>query len=232
MGVAIERNAYLQVHDDLENLKRKHFKYDPDIPVILHRKEIIHKQGPFYVLQNPEKEKAFNNDLTNFLNNMDCIIILIVVDKKSLIEKHGKSAFHPYHFALTAMLERYCGYLNFWNNTGDVVAEQRGGKEDTKLKIEYRYVFENGTYYYPSSSFQKALTTKEIKIGTKKANISGLQIADLLAHPCKQEFLFEKSKITRPTNMFGQIICNCVKNKYNIQIYSKKCKGYGKVFLG
>ena len=106
MGIAIEKEVRQQAHVDLENLKGKHFDYDPDEPIIFHRKEIIHKQGPFHVLKDPKKEKTFNNDLMEFLNVLECILIIVVIDKKYHIDTYGKSAFHPYHFALAAMLER------------------------------------------------------------------------------------------------------------------------------
>ncbi|MBC8358133.1 MAG: DUF3800 domain-containing protein [Candidatus Aminicenantes bacterium] len=232
MGIAMNKDVRKQAHLDLEELKHNHFNSDPDDPIILHRKEIIHKQGPFYVLQDPEKEKAFNNDLIDFLKALDFVLIIVVVDKKHLIETHGKSAYHPYHFALTAMMERYCGYLNFWNSKGDIWAEERGKKEDRKLKEEYLNPFDNGTYYYKPSFFQRALTSKKIKTRSKKANITGLQIADLLVHPCKQRFLLKKEIITHENIKFGKHICDCVKDKYNVQIYSGKIEGYGKVFIG
>jgi len=39
-----------------------------------------------------------------------------------------------------------------------------------------------------------ALTTKRIKTKSKKSNVTGLQIADILAHPCKHLYLHEKGK--------------------------------------
>jgi hypothetical protein len=234
MGVVIEKEIYQKAHGNLEALKQKHFVYDPDAPIIFHRTDIIHKKGPFFVLKNPQKEIEFNNDLLNFLKALDLTLIVVVIDKKAYIERYKKSAFHPYHHALTAMLERYCGYLNFWNSRGDTLVEHRGKKEDGNLEKAYSYVFNNGTYYHPPSFFQRALTSKEVKVKDKNANISGLQIADLLAHPCKQNLLFEEGRIEplELEDVFGRIICNAIKDKYNVQIYSQRVKGYGKVFLG
>jgi len=232
MGVVIEKETYQKAHADLEALKQKHFICDPDEPIIFHRTDIIHKKGPFVILKDRNKEKEFNVDLLNFLKKLDFIIITVVIDKKFHIEKYKELAYHPYHFALTALLERYCGYLNFWNFQGDVMAEHRGGEEDSNLKNAYTSIFKTGTYFRPLSFFQKALTSKEIKIKDKKANISGLQIADLLAHPCKQELLCQEGKLGDQTEVFGKNICEAVKYKYNIQIYSQRTKGYGKVFLG
>jgi hypothetical protein len=232
MGVAFDKDIYKGVHDDLENLKKTHFNYDPDNPIILHRKEILYRQGIFKVLQDPERKKAFNNDLINFFYNLKCVLFLVVIDKKYHIEKYGKRAYHPYHFILKAMMERYCGYLNFFNHRGDIMAESRKKEEDMSLKNAYIYVYDNGTEYYSSSFFQKVLTSKEIKIKSKDKNIAGLQIADLLAYPCKKDFLIEKGRLERKESGFGEIICEYIKDKYNMQIFEKRVDGYGKVFLG
>lgn len=232
MGVVMKKDVRQQAHLNLENLKQKHFDYDPDDPIILHRKEIIHKQGVFYVLQDPEKEKAFNDDLIGFITNLECVLIIVVIDKKYHIETYGKAAYHPYHFGLTALLERYCGLLNFRNQRGNVWAEKRGKGEDRSLRKAYSYVYNNGTYYCGSSFFQKALTSNKIKIKSKKSNIAGLQVADLLAHPCKQEFLYEKNRMSRAPCGFGKMVCECVRRKYNMQVYEQRVEGYGKVFIG
>jgi hypothetical protein len=126
MGAFIEKDAYRQVHDDLEELKMAHFNYDPDDPVLLHRADIVNKKGPFGILCNQEKEVSFNNDLLDFLRNLECGLILVVLDKLNYKNRY-KNPFHPYHFALTIMLERYCGYLKLFNKKGDVMAESRGG---------------------------------------------------------------------------------------------------------
>lgn len=232
MGVAMEKAVREQAYIDLEDLKKRHFNYDPDEPINLHRHEIINKLGPFYVLQDPEKEKTFNEDLISFLKALNCVLFLVVIDKKFHIETHGKSAFHPYHYTLTAMIERYCGYLNLFNDRGDILAEKRGKEEDRELENEYLKIFNGGTYFRKPPFFQMALTTKRIKIKSKKSNVTGLQIADILAHPCKHLYLHEKGKAQNPPGSFGMRINNIVKCKFNMQIWTKKIEGWGRVFLG
>jgi hypothetical protein len=46
-------------------------------------------------------------------------------------------------------------------------------------------VFERGVWMTRSEVFQSALTSSELKLKPKSANISGLQLADLLGHPVK-----------------------------------------------
>lgn len=145
-GIFIEGEYYrITFQSGMERLKQKHFPHNPDDPVILHRADIINRRGPFWRLRDSEKEKAFNEDFLQFIEEQDYYVITVVIDKKTHIERHGEAAYHPYHYCLTALLERYCGFLNFYNAQGDVLAESRGGTEDMKLKRAYQKLYTEGT---------------------------------------------------------------------------------------
>lgn len=232
-GVIFESEYYRNTfHQQFEDFKQKHFPHNPDEPVILHRKELIGRRGPFGRLRNVDKEKAFNEVFLELLQEKDYLVISVVIDKNAHVDRYGAAALHPYHYCLVAMLERYCGFLNFFNAQGDVMAESRGGKEDMQLKEAYQRVYESGTQFRSLDFFQNTLTSKEIKVKPKSANIAGLQLADLLAHPCKNEVLFEQKRIDRWDEVFGIKICQCVSKKYNRHIFQNRVQGYGKVFLG
>lgn len=172
-GCIIEAQKYRSIfHPKLEELKQRHFPHNPDEPVILHRKDIINKRGPFWRLRDPEKEKAFNEGLLSFFEEMDYTVITVVIDKKVHIERYQESAFHPYHYCLGALLERYCGFLHFFNAKGDILAESRGGTEDRQLKEAYMCTYQSGTQFRPPPFFQSVLTSKEIKLKPKAANIA------------------------------------------------------------
>lgn len=230
-GCIIEADYYRTTfHSALEALKQEHFPHDPDEPVILHRREIIDRSGPFWRLRDPNNLEAFNQNILEFLAEQKYVVITVVIDKKSHRERYEASAFHPYHYCLAAMLERYCGFLNFYNAKGDVLAESRQGKEDRELMAAYQKTRETGTFYRDRHFFQKVLTSQELKIKPKTANIAGLQLADLLAYPSKQEILVAEKRID-DEGVFGKQICRVIQGKYNQQIYQGKVGGYGKIFL-
>lgn len=232
-AIIVESEHYRKnFQPSLEMLKQQHFPHSPDEPVILHREEIVNKRGPFWRLKDSEKEILFNEDLISFLSEQRYCVISIVIDKKVHVKLYGVAAYHPYHFCLMALLERYCGYLNFYNSRGDVMAESRGGTEDRQLKVAYKSVYEGGTYYRNYEFFQKVMTSVEIKLKTKWRNIAGLQIADILAHPCKQEILADLKKCTVSEDNFGMQICRAIRSKYNQQVYEGRIWGYGKIFIG
>jgi len=231
-GIFIETEYYrITFQPKMERFKQKHFPHNPDEPVILHREDIINRRGTFWRLRDPERERAFNEGFLQFIKEQDYCIITVVIDKKAHIERYGKAAYHPYHYCLATLLERYCDFLNFYNAQGDVLAESRGGTEDQQLKRAYQRLCREGTGQRDSKFFQQALTSLEIKLKPKSMNIAGLKISDLLAHPSKQEILIEEQRLEDPRDNFGRQVCQHIKTKYNRQVYEGKIKGYGKVFL-
>lgn len=209
----------------LETLKQTHFQRKPNAPVILVRSELLNKRGPFSVLQDSAKATAWGNDFLNFVENSDFAIISIVIDKLQHLARYGGAAFHPYHYCLTLLLERYIGFLRSRKVScvGDVLAESRGGKEDSELSATYNEVYSRGTQFHKPGEFQQYLTTRELKLKKKQANIAGLQMADLLAAPSKVDILTEKAPALCPTcGQYTRDLIVAIGPKYN---------PYGRVLL-
>lgn len=78
---------------------------------------------------------------------------------------------------------------------------------------------------------QRALTSKEIKLDRKSANIAGLQLADLLAHPAKQACLVERGIGEDRQNLFGNRLFAAVRDKFDCVEPAGRVEGYGKVWL-
>ncbi len=154
-----------------------------------------------------------------------------MIDKKSHIERYGEAAFHPYHYCLVAMLERYAGFLNRFGAQGDVMAEARGAVEDRQLEAAYQVLFTSGTQFRNAEFFASVLTSRQLKLRKKEADVAGLQVADLLAHPCKQSVLVAHQQIQDPVMAFGTKIVACVAQKYNRRFGNDRVEGYGTIFL-
>jgi hypothetical protein len=110
------------------------------------------------------------------------------------------------------------------------MAESRGGREDIQLKAAYRAVYDGGSSYRSPDFFQRTLSSKEIKIKPKIANIPGLQLADLLAYPAKMRMLEEAGR-NRPTTGFTKEMADVLSTKYNRRFANGQVSGYGKIFL-
>lgn len=223
-GIVIEANSYRTAFQpQLEALKQMHFPHSPDEPIILVRTELLNKRGPFHVLQDPAKADAWGKDFASFVATSDYVIISAVIDKQEHLKRYGDAAFHPYHYCLAVLLERFIGFLRWRNGIGDVMAESRGGTEDTELGEVYSEVYLRGTFYHSADEFQRYLTSRELKLKKKQQNIAGLQMADLLAAPSKMDILAEKApKLCPPFGAYTQQLIAAMTPKYN---------PYGRVLL-
>ena len=159
------------------------------------------------------------------------LVVAVVVDKAELVARYPTPA-HPYHLALGFLLQRYCGYLNHLSRVGDVMAESRGGGEDRLLKDSYERHYQHGAWWAKAEFFQRALTTKQLKLKQKWSNIAGLQLADILAHPVKQMILCEQGRVAKAAIApFAERLLDAVSPKLNRHLYTGKVEGYGTVFF-
>ena len=107
---------------DLDALKRAHFKYDPDDPVILHRTDIVKFKGPFGVLQDPTRRAKWADDLIVFFDKLDAQVFTVVVDKDEHKRKFpGVPLFDPYAYSLSVLLWRIRGFLTLKSARADVL---------------------------------------------------------------------------------------------------------------
>lgn len=225
-----QADEYVVFADDLEKFKRDIFGARPDKPVVLHRSDIINRKGPFGILCNTAVQQRFDEGLLGVIHRAKFRMVCVVIDKQTHSEKYT-SPFHPYHYCLTAMVDRYSGWLNYKSAVGDVMAEARGKEEDLQLAQAYRRVYESGTLMFSHEHHQKALTSHDIKIQAKRANVAGLQLADILAYPVKQAFLVEKGVTTDPGDVFGKRVIEAAGTKFNQNEWRGQVTGYGKVWL-
>jgi hypothetical protein len=230
LGCWFRRREYRLFQSALDEFKRRHLPHDPDDPVILHREDITNRRRCFWRLRNPEAAQAFDRDLLQLISDADFRIFAAVIDKAVLKQSYDVPA-HPYHLGLGFLLQRYCGYLNYFNRRGDVMAESRGGQEDRLLRDSYTRVHSRGAWMVKAPFFQRALTSEQLKIKPKSANIAGLQLADLLAHPIRQSILIEHGQISGPLGPFADQLLGTVDGKYNRHFRTGQVQGYGKVLF-
>ena len=227
-GVILEL-SYVEsiIYPQMEALKTKFFHSHPDDPIIFHRKEMIKAEPPFGALKDPKTLKQFDKELLALMKSWEYTVISVCLDKKNHKETYTTWRYDPYHYCLAVLLERFVFFLNRKNIQGDVMAESRGGKEDRRLKDSFARLWEEGTDYVDQEQFQKALASKQLKVKLKTNNISGLQLADLLAHPSRNEILQEQGLLGKDLGFFAQKVVEVLQKKY----YQHDGKMFGKKFL-
>jgi len=215
------------VHPQMETLKAKYFRSHPDEPVIFHRKEMLNAKPPFESLKDPETHKIFDRELLNLIESWEYIVITVCLDKKKHKETYTTWRYDPYHYCLAVLLERFIFFLNRMNSQGDVMTESRGGKEDMRLKYSFVRLWKDGTDYVAPDQFQKALTSKQLKVKPKTNNISGLQLADLIAHPSRNEILKEQGFLEKEFSLFVREVIKILQKKYD----QHEGRMFGKKFI-
>jgi len=231
-GVILESEYNTSVlQPEMDAIKHQFFQKDPDTPVIFHRKEIVNRRPPFESLRDAKVEKRFNQAILEGLERWHYHVITVVIDKKVHRDQYTVWRFHPYHYCLEVMLERFVLFLYYSNHRGDVMVESRGTKEDEKLKALYQGLYKNGTDNIPAERWQERLTSQELKLKPKNANVSGLQLADLIAHPSRREILLDHQLIADERDIFGEKICEILRISKYLRSRTGQIEGYGKKLL-
>jgi len=226
-GVIVDLNYVKHtLTPELEKLKVKYFDHHPDEPIIFHRKEMLKKKPPFSILKDSRIEIKFNKELLNKLKKWDYKVISVIIDKKEHDDRYSTWKYDPYHYCQEILIERFRLFLNINGAKGDIMFESRGSKEDTRLKKSFRRIIESGTHNLSSDDLLNHYTSKELKIKPKSANISGLQVADLIAHPARRWFFKNIFSLNEGKTTFSDEIIKILEKdkffRYNGKIY-----GYG-----
>jgi hypothetical protein len=211
----------------MEEIKHKYFRAHPDEPIIFHRKEMMNAYPPFEGLKDPQTRAGFDLDLLRLLTDWEYTVISVCLDKKKHKETYTTWRYDPYHYCLAVLLERFVFYLHRKNAQGDAMAESRGGKEDRRLKDSFERLWRNGTDYLAPEELGASLTSRQLKVKIKANNIAGVQLADLIAHPSRNEILEEHGYRSGKISPFGREVIKILQAKYDQQ--GERC--FGKKFL-
>lgn len=185
-GVIFEWN-YL--HDVFEpgflTLKERHFGIDKTTgrPPVLHLRKMKKAMTPFECLVNAETRLKWQAGCFSMYRRAKYHVITVGVDKVGFYAKHPQWQGSFYELLVGDAIERYFYFLRH-RGIGDVMAETVNEDRDHELQRLYRRFYASGTDHIPADLLQPVLTSTEIKIKPKVADIQGLQMADLLASTC------------------------------------------------
>ncbi|MGC6471787.1 MAG: DUF3800 domain-containing protein [Parvibaculales bacterium] len=196
----IKKPTYIEeIIPAMTGLKFKYWGHDT---VILHENDIRKNwTGDWVFLRDAKVRENFLKDIEGILERSDFQVFGCIVDKR---EKPKNFQLNLYEVALQHCLTALTLWLADRNEFGKkyhIICESRGGREDFKLKEEFRRMQRNSTTVaiatgvfaeefdeegHPVNiSFEPGLKIDnlELLINDKKVNSVGLQIADLLVRP-------------------------------------------------
>ena len=171
-----EKTQYInQTTPKLQQFKFTYFGHDM---TILHEREIRKSIAPFNILQNAKVRQSFMSELSQIISEAPFTLVASCIDKNNFINRRG-STDNPYHVAMQFGLERIFYFLQNKQQTGKkthIVFERRGRKEDDELELEFRRLLDKNQTKGMAQSL-------DIIFADKKANSTGLQLADMVARP-------------------------------------------------
>jgi hypothetical protein len=165
-------------------LQRFKLRWSAHDGVVLHSMRIKRQELPFVFLKTLDKRELFMADLTDTLARCPFTIVAAAIDKVHLRERYLQPE-NPYSLALKFCLERA---HDFFSDRGQVfrktafLFECRGKKEDAELARTFRRLCERANHNGRMPGYS-------IEFFEKKANLPGLQIADLISTPIGRRVL-------------------------------------------
>lgn len=231
-GVIMKTAAHdRRLQPAIEKLKAVHLEDIGDNPRILHRREIMRAEGCFRPLRDMEKRALFNADLLRMMADQPYLTITVIIDKRQHLETYEVWRFDPYHYCMTCLVERYVRWMARNNLHGDVVAEARFKKVDKKLKASFDRLYRLGSPQMSPGQMQARLTSKNLGLFPKKANVAALQLADLLAHPSARYMRRARAGEEQPNDFGNEVVKILLDAKYARNPWTKIIEGWGTKWL-
>lgn len=187
-GVIVSESQKRVLTDKVNAMKRRFWGTEA---VILHSRDIRKCQKNFVKLFNLEVKQAFYEAVDAILGEKGAFtIVACSILKEEYIRQFGRFN-DVYGQSLSLLLERAVFYIDDLNIKEGIdlhiVAEMRGKKEDSNLLKYYNQLRDKGTYWVTPQRLQSHIHS--FSFVAKKANIAGLQVADLAAYPIARHIL-------------------------------------------
>jgi hypothetical protein len=214
----------------LNRLKADLFGATPDKPVILHRREIMRKEGPFAALRNDHLRREFDTRLAAIIAECGPTAFTVSIDKQAHKEKYVVWQYSPYHYVMECLIERFVKWLIKQEAVGDVIGEARNPTHDKHLRRAYRRLYQKGNNYHSAEEFQARLTTGELKLVAKDADVAGVQLADVLAHPAHRALKFARLQEPPPED-YGTFLARILERYCYDRHPTNGIPGYGTKWL-
>lgn len=214
----------------LSALKKDIFGLGESDKLVLHRRDIIRGEGKFAVLRSPKLRAEFDARILALVAECPRTAFTVSIDKSAHKQKYVVWQHSPYHYVLECLAERFVKWLERNNAVGDIVGEARNPTHDKRLRKAYRTLHQRGNQFVSAGQFQARLTSSSLRLLPKDADVAGLQLADILAHPAHRSFKFEQLGEREPDD-FGAILAAILKRKVYDRSSEGKIQGIGRKWL-
>jgi len=215
-----------------DKLAKKHFgKREDGSAHPLHRR-VLNKppeHGPFSVLRNDAKRRAWDEECLSMYDRADYTVISACVDKVAWYYKYPNWAGDFYGVLVQAVLERAFYFLRK-RGRAEVNIETKGPDKDQRLKEQYKKALVDGYQFISSDKLQSVFTSRELNILKKSDSRPGAQLADLLAGPALQHIRHLHTGRHPITSPFTQQLVEILETKKYYREVLRGPKGCGRIW--
>lgn len=190
-GVIVPVDSYDDFDREWKNWKADHLGGDH---VLVHEPDVRHRVKGFYRADPDEQAQLFHS-LNSVLGRLEFTCIAAAIDKRAFADVYADGQvddFLPssaYLMCVDFVFERFVHFLHHSRDArGLTTAESRGPREDAEVHFEFLRLHLEGTQWQPQRQFRHALRPY-MEFRRKNGNISGLEIADLVARPIAERIL-------------------------------------------
>jgi hypothetical protein len=213
-GVIFSEQDYEVFRQRMNDLKKEIWG---SIGVIFHSRDIRKCEKEFQILFDLEKKKLFYEKINDIVAESNYTIISAVIQKEKFIQKYGRLG-NVYSISLSFILERSIFFLDKRPKPVEleINVEKRGKNEDTDLLRHYNEVYDRGTGYVRPERIHAYKT--RLKFTSKKDNINGLQLADLVAYPIARH-LIEPDRVNPAFDLLSRKLYEEGGARYGLKVF-------------
>lgn len=216
-GVIVDENyANGQMDAEVRKFKLDLFGRED---ICLHTADIVRATNGFEAMADPQFRARYYAELTELFGRLDFKVVACVVKKDAHLARYGMRAVDPYMLSLDILVERFTFELGPGDNGGYMIAERRDATLDHQLDLAWLNLKIQGTEFVKAIEIERRIAS--LTLQDKKANLSGLQLADLVVTPVGRAVLGKKDR--------GDYAA--IEKKYRRSPYSGKHLGWGLIIL-
>jgi hypothetical protein len=158
--------------------------------IVLHRADFTRKRNGFERMEDPAFRQRFFAELNELVASLDFKVVACAIHKDEHLARYGVAALDPYLLSLDVLVERFCFETSEATDGGMIVAERRNPTLDHELELAFLNLKIQGTRYVDAAQIERRIAGLSLR--SKKDNIAGLQLADLMATPIGRGLLGKK----------------------------------------
>ena len=163
-----------------------------DESIHLHTADITRNRNGFERLKEPAFRAEFYQKLNTLMQTLEYEVLACVIKKEAHLQRYGMAAVDPYMLSLDILVERFCMMVGDVEGGGLIVAEKRGSTLDRQLEIAWLNLKVQGTRFMQATQIERRI--QSLILRDKKANIGGIQLADLVVTPIGRKVLNKPTK--------------------------------------